>query len=240
MDLSKTIYTRKSIRKYKEIAVSQKEIDQILSFAESVKPLYPDIKVKFEIVPKEKIKCLFSWRPLQYIVIYSEIKNGHLENAGFILQQVDLYLQSVGLGSCWLGLAKPETLKIDNDGIALTQIITLCFGYPDEPYRTSLSEFNRSPMEKISDTIDQRLEPARFAPSAMNSQPWRFKHEGDTVRIYQNCTRILRHLFLKQLNRIDTGIALAHLFVSNEKTFKFFFETAPDIKGHDYIGSFTL
>ena len=240
MDITKTIYTRKSIRKYKDTPVAQTMVDDILEFAKKAQTLYPDIKIKFEIVLKEQVKCLFPWRPLQHLVLYSENKHGYLENAGFVLQQVDLYIQSIGLGSCWLGLAKPEKLIINENGTTLEHTIMLCFGYPDEPYRNSLLEFKRSPMEKISDTLDQRLEPARFAPSAINSQPWRFMYDGEIVHIYQNCKNHLRHLFLKQLNRIDTGIALAHLYVTNPNSFKFFITSAPKTSGLEYVGSFTL
>ncbi len=41
------------------------------------------------------------------MIISSENTEGYLMNIGFIFQQMDLYLSSIGLGSCWLGMAKP-------------------------------------------------------------------------------------------------------------------------------------
>ena len=43
------------------------------------------------------------------------------------------------------------------------------------------------------------------------------------------------------LNRIDMGIALAHLYVANADTFRFFREeNAPTVQGYGYIGSVTI
>jgi hypothetical protein len=43
------------------------------------------------------------------------------------------------------------------------------------------------------------------------------------------------------MNRIDIGIALAHLYVANPETFRFFqTDSAPAVKDHRYLGSITL
>ena len=86
-------------------------------------------------------------------------------------------------------------------------------------------------MEQITDLPDAKLEPARLAPSAVNSQPWYFTHEGDTIHVYCN----------QRGSRLDIGIALAHLYVSNEDTFRFFkADHIADLPGYTYIGSVTL
>ena len=36
------------------------------------------------------------------------------------------------------------------------------------------------------------------------------------------------------------GIALAHMYVTNPDTFRFFAAEAPELKGYAYSGSFTL
>ena len=46
---------------------------------------------------------------------------------------------------------------------------------------------------------------------------------------------------LGDLNQIDMGIALAHMYVANEETFRFFkVDDVKEIKGYAYIGSFTI
>jgi hypothetical protein len=108
-------------------------------------------------------------------------------------------------------------------------VIMLAFGYPkgDRLYRER-KDFKRKSMEQITDKADPELEPARLAPSAVNSQPWYFTHEGDTLHCYCN----------RKGSRLDAGIALAHLYVANEPRFRFFkTEPARSLPGYDYIGS---
>ena len=91
--------------------------------------------------------------------------------------------------------------------------------------------YHRKSMEQITDKADPRLEPARLAPSAVNSQPWYFAHEGDTIHVW--CSR--------KGSPLDVGIALAHLFVSNEDTFRFFkTDNVTDLPEFSYIGSVAL
>jgi len=46
---------------------------------------------------------------------------------------------------------------------------------------------------------------------------------------------------LKKWNPIDVGIALAHLYVSNQDTFEFFKKSDVDqIKGYTYTGSIRI
>lgn len=238
MNLSDTVYKRKSVRKYVDKPVDNGTLKKILDFCAEAKPLYHDVAVRFEIVGKENVLCLFPWRPEHYLAVFSEEKDGYLENAGFLLQQADLFIQSMGLGSCWLGLSKTDS-EIKNRSGGLRFVIMLCFGYPAEEFRKDVSEFKRKPLEKISDTPDARLEPARLAPSAVNTQPWYYTHSGNVLNVYRN-TKALRHLFLKKLNRIDTGIGLAHMYAANTDTFRFFRTDAPALDGYDYVGSFEI
>lgn len=83
-------------------------------------------------------------------------------------------------------------------------------------------------LEQITDKPDPRLEPARLAPSAVNGQPWYFAHEGETIHIYCN----------KKGSPLDAGIALAHLYVANMESFRFFkAENVAEVPGYAYMGS---
>lgn len=209
-------------------------IEKILSF--DLKPLYPEIKVRMDIVSRDKVKCICPWTTPQLITVYSEEADGYLENVGFLFQQMDLYLQSLGLGVCWLGMGKmnPKTAQC-GDGIQF--VIMLSFGYPKgDQLRRDGKGFKRKSLAQISDREDSRLEPARLAPSSVNSQPWYFSHEGDTIHVYCTWKGMGNYL-----NRIDMGIALAHLYVANADTFRFFqVENVPTVQGYGYIGSMTI
>jgi len=226
MILNEMIFKRKSCRSFTGKPVDAGMIEKILSF--DLKPLCPEIKVRMDIVSRDKVKCLCPWTTPQLIAVYSEEREGYLENIGFLFQQMDLYLQTLGLGVCWLGMGRMNP-KTTHNVEGMKFVIMLAFGYPKgDPLRHDLKGFKRKPMERITDKSDPRLEPARLAPSAVNSQPWYFTHEGDTIHVW--CS--------KKGSPLDTGIALAHLYVANGEKFRFFkAEHMSDLPDYGYIGS---
>ena len=229
MTLNEMIGHRKSCRSFTGKPVDAEMIEKILSF--EPKPLYPEIKVRMDIVSRDKVKCICPWTTPQLITIYSEEVDGCLENIGFLFQQMDLYLQTLGLGVCWLGMGRMNP-KTATQVEGMKFVIMLAFGHPKgDPLRHNLKGFKRRPMEQITDKADPRLEPARLAPSAVNSQPWYFTHDGDAIHVH--CS--------KKGSRLDAGIALAHLYVANEHRFRFFrAENVPEVTGYTYIGSCTI
>ena len=229
MTLNEMIYHRKSCRSFTNIPVDAATIETIKAFP--MKSLYPNIKVHWDIVPRNQVKCICPWTTPQLITIYSEEAEGCMENIGFLFQQMDLYLQTLGLGVCWLGMGRmnPKTTTAVE---GMKFVIMLAFGHPKgDQLRHDLKCFKRKSMEQITDKADPRLEPARLAPSAVNSQPWYFTHEGDTIHVH--CS--------KKGSRLDAGIALAHLYVTDKETFRFFkADHGTDLPGYTYIGSVTL
>ena len=229
MTRNEMIFKRKSCRSFTGALVDAETIETIKAFP--MKPLYPEIKVHWDIVPRNQVKCICPWTTPQLITIYSEEADGYLENIGFLFQQMDLFLQTLGLGVCWLGMGRmnPKTTAAVE---GMKFVIMLAFGYPKgDQLRHDLKGFKRRPMEQITDKPDPRLEPARLAPSAVNSQPWYFTHEGEAIHVW--CS--------KKGNRLDAGIALAHLYVSNGERFRFFKAEQPaDLPGYTYIGCVTL
>ncbi len=234
MTLHEMIYRRKSCRSFTNVPVDEAMLETIKAF--SMKPLCPEIKVRWDIVPRNQVKCICPWTTPQLITIYSEETDGWLENVGFMFQQMDLYLQSLGLGVCWLGMGRmnPRT-AVAVEGMQFA--IMLAFGYPKgDQLRHDLKGFKRKTLEQIADRPDPKLEPARLAPSAVNSQPWYFTHEADMLHVYR-----IPNARLSDMNRIDMGIALAHLYVANGENFCFFqTENVPPLADFKYVGSITL
>ncbi len=235
MELKDMIYRRKSCRNFTGKAVDESTLDKIRNF--KMKPLHPEINVHWNIVPRKQVKCLCPWTTPQLITVYSEKKKGWLENVGFMFQQMDLYLQAAGLGVCWLGMGKINPKNAPAAPKGMEFVIMLAFGYPrGEHLRPAGKGFRRKDLHEISDRVDPCLEAARVAPSSVNSQPWYFIHEGDIIHVY-----CLQKGMESAMNRIDMGIALAHLFVENPDSFSFFgAETPPSLPGYGYIGSINI
>ncbi len=240
MELKNMIYKRKSFRDYSQNQLSPQTLLKIENFIENARPLFPCTRFSWKIVDGERVKNIQPWRAPHNIVMFADTSTESLMNIGFIFQQAELYIQSLGLGSCWLGMGKLDAADSENaDG--QKQVMMLAFGETEnDDFRKSKAEFKRKTLNEIADTEDGRLECARLAPSAVNSQPWYFVHEGDMIHAY--CVeKYLRKIMLGNMNKIDMGIALAHVYMENKETFEFFkTEKYPAVKGYYYTGSFKI
>lgn len=235
--LKDMIRCRKSVRSYKNEIVSPAILDALMAFLSSARALYPEIRVLPQIVSRRQVHCILPWTTSQLLAFYSAETEGDLENAGFLLQQAELWLQSRGLGVCYLGMGRMDAALAKKDGMRC--VMLLSFGFPKGDGQRTLSQFRRRAPAEIADSPDPLLEPARLAPSSVNSQPWYFIHEGEILHAY--CAVQGLHRAISDMNRIDMGIALAHLYVEHPGSFRFFkVKNAPPISNRRYIGSFSL
>ena len=62
MTLNEMIYHRKSCRQFTGKPVDAEMIEKILSF--ELNPLYPKVKVRMDIVSRDKVKCISPGPPL--------------------------------------------------------------------------------------------------------------------------------------------------------------------------------
>jgi nitroreductase len=218
MNLEETIYKRRSVRKYGDNPLAQETLDEIREFIGDIPVLNPDINWSYEIVGPENVKTLMRWKAPHYLVIFSEPVQNYFQNIGFIFQQVDLFLQSKGIGTCWIGAGSPKNYENPNPEHEF--VILLAFGNPSGELYRNKDQFKRKDLSEISDKTDERLIPAQFAPSAANSQTWYFKHNDDgSYDVYRNRRRLNLNNRMINWNKIDIGIALAHLYISNTDTF---------------------
>ena len=229
MDLSDQIYKRKSCRKYLDDEI---DMSAIREFMDNVKPLDSKINYSYEILKKDELNIRTRWKAPYYLALYSQKKENYGVNIGFVFQQLSLFLQSLDIGSCWVGMA---SLKENNPEF----VITIAFGKSNDLTR-DISQFKRKGLSEISDSEDERLIPAQLAPSAVNSQPWYFKHTDDGFDVYKVRHNIVKRKILGKWNDVDIGIALSHLYVSNPETFEFEVKNKKDLKGYEYIGSLKI
>ena len=238
--LYEAIFHRKSIRKYDMTPLPAAALAGLRKFASSARPLDRQIKYEFSYLGTDDVKNLASIKAPHYICLYSEKEGNYLMNAGFLLQQIDLYLSANDLGSCWLGMAKPskQLLKGKN---GLEFVIMLAFGKPNESvHRENTSEFLRNDLASISDIADAAdlLEPVRLAPSASNMQVWFFSGSADEITISRKKLNVLKVPLYGKVNQIDIGIALWHLYLSLDhqgKRVVFDFAPAPAPNGYEFM-----
>jgi nitroreductase len=220
--LYEAIFKRKSIRKYDMNGMEEATLTEIRNAIQGLVPLDPTIRTSFVILnEKETRGGLFAITAPYYIAVYAEPKDGHLMNAGFMLQQMELLLSAKEIGCCWLGMAKP------NKTVAAVQdmefIVVLAIGYPLEPiHRSDILEFKRKTLEEITNiqnikedpALFDMLEAARLAPSATNSQPWYFTGGRESIRVFRRSLNPVTALIYDRMNQIDIGIVLCHIWAA--------------------------
>ena len=239
MNLSDMISRRRSVRAYKAEAIAPAVLDDLCAFMAGLVPLIPGAKVAGRIIPTSHGNFMQKWKTPHFIAIFSDGSDDALLNVGFMYQQLDLYAQSLGLGTCWVGLGSLTGEESVPEGMKLA--VMMAIGVPDDvPERTS-ADFKRKAMADLTDQPDDRLEALRLAPSATNSQPWYVTHDGDTLHIWREELGLIKQRTHGRMNKIDMGIGLCHLYVTNPETFRFRKEAnPPKVDGRIYVGSVTI
>ena len=239
MNIASMIPRRRSVRAYRAERIDNATLADLLRYMEGLTPLIPGVKVVGRIIPTDHGNFLQKWKTPHFIAIFSDGSDDGLLNVGFMYQQLDLYAQSIGLGTCWVGLGNLTDKESAPEGMKLA--VMMAIGLPDNVPERTAADFKRKPMADIADRPDDRLEALRLAPSATNSQPWYVTHEGDTLHLFREELGRIKQRTHGRMNKIDMGIGLCHLYAEHPETFCFWREEhAPKVEGQIYIGSVTL
>lgn len=239
MEMADMISRRRSVRAYRAEEIAPATLEALRTRMEELVPLIPGARVAGRIIPTAHGTFLQKWKTPHFIAIFSDGTDDGLMNAGFMYQQLDLYAQSIGLGTCWVGLGSLADTEPIPEGMKLA--VMMAIGLPDGVPERTLADFNRKLLTEIADRADERLEPLRLAPSATNSQPWYVTHAGETLHIWRESLGIIKQRTHGRMNKIDMGIGLSHLYLTHPTTFRFWREeNPPALDGQIYIGSITL
>lgn len=207
MTLFETIFTRRSVRKYDKTPLGGETLQKIKDFLAEQKQL-GGTNGRFEFVDADAVT---DGKAPHYILAYAPKKTAEYVNIGYTLQAVDLFIQSKGLGSVWLGMPSPKDKEAKEN-----YCIMLGFGKTDVPQRESQKDFSRLPLSDISNEPNPLAEAARLAPSAVNQQPWQLVFRDGGVTISYKGRGLLKGL-LREKAKIDLGICARHITVAAEK-----------------------
>ncbi len=197
------------------------------------------VKIKNRNLEGNTVKILGAYGRViispHYLIPYLKGNKIPLVDLGFRVEQIAVRLWAAGIGSCFIGcISRQEEvrkiLKLSKD----THIgAFLVFGYPDRRFgiqtlislmKKVMGNERRKPVDQIFflNSFDQPTQPpadwleiveaAKFAPSAVNAQPWRLllhKNELYVFVIRTNCGYYLTS------NRdycfFDGGICMANI-----------------------------
>lgn len=204
--LYETIFTRRAVRKFDLTPLESSTLSDIEKFISDIKQLDGQ-NARFKISSINEVK---NGSAPHYILAFCEDNDSAYSNVGYVLEKVDLYIQSIGLGSVWLGMAKPSEKRND-------YCIMLAFGKTDVPLRNDLQSFNRLSVDEISNLDNSVAATARLAPSSVNSQPWKLQFEDGKVTVKYFGRGLMKLILKKKLNKIDMGIITRYIELALEQ-----------------------
>ncbi|SET87781.1 Putative TM nitroreductase [[Clostridium] aminophilum] len=223
MNLYEAIGVRRSVRKYRRKMITDSMRERILRYFDETLRLDDSIPVEAEILDNTAhnapVRGLLRTEAPYLLSVWSGEKDGYAENVGYILEQVALYLECHGLGSCFLGALHP----VVQDRGSKKFVMLLGFGYPEGRLTRESLRAKRFPLRKLClfrndppDPVRKVLLAARLAPSALNFQPWRFVVNGSCVHILEE-NNLETKLVGKSMTEVGMGIMLAHMMIAADE-----------------------
>lgn len=232
MLMTNFLSSRKSVREYKKKIVSPMLLDNIQEYLNLLEKEDGTGNIKFRLYENgdriyDGLKGLGGYSGVMiesphYIGL--DLKNkeeGTIIYGAYYMEKLITKLHSMGLGSCWISIENVDKrLKEEifgNISGEINYLLALGYAKPNNPFvnepfshRIGVDElvFNNKIGERISDLelenrgLDDLFYYIRFAPSALNKQPWRFLLEKDKVVL------LIKYADGEEPNLLDAGIIM--------------------------------
>lgn len=209
-ELYEQIFRRKSYHTFFERsdeAISKEELTDIMNAYENFDKL-SNIKTAIKIEKDNNGSII---RNSEYVIkIFSEKKDGYLQNVGYLGEQLDLYLFSKNIGALWFGIAKSNEIY---DGLNYVILIAIA---KVNSFRKDMFKAKRKALADIWEGKDLNIANiVRFAPSACNSQPWYVQNKEGKLFVYRKSKSGKVGIMPKgasiYYNQIDIGIFMCFL-----------------------------
>lgn len=228
MNFYDAIFVRKSVKNYYMEQLDQSMLDHILNFAAHITPIMSNTKFEYKIIDNTKVENhlsgIFSVKAPYYFVISSESKDDDLLNAGYIMEQIALYLTIKGLGSCFVSAKKPR--KEEVLGLHYEHIVMLAFGKTKDNKFLNMKKLNRSSesnmciyKEEVDNNMKLLIKAALSVPSSYMNQTWKFVVYENRIHVFCNKDLSFAKGYEKghELKYFDTGIMLSHIVIAAEE-----------------------
>jgi len=207
--LSTAIFQRKSVRKYAPEPLSTLQLAELQEYMAGLPSLSADNRVALRLLAPTQISR--GIRAPHYVAAYAGTDKLSMLGVGYRLEYMGLHLVSLGLGSCYNGMAAPHASCATWHEMPAAMVMAM--GTPaGEPRRTGPMGFKRKRVEDIcSESVPKTLaEAVRVAPSSVNCQPWYLGGDKDAVDVFY-APRFLASKMPQGMAYVNMGIALAHL-----------------------------
>ncbi len=256
--LMKAMLQRKSIRVYLEKQLSKGQISDIKSYISTADnytcPFGSDVRIDLLEHGNVDTKGVIKNAPVYVVVV---IKNNvqALIDAGFVFENFVLFIETLDLSTCYLNSGFKRESVVLNKPLESDEIMIVAspIGFASE--KKSLldrgsklflksgnrkdidemfySDFDKAPV--VDNAIREKLEYVRWAPSAINSQPWRIVFEDEKAHFYINEKQYNSKRADYNIHILDIGIALSHYSIIFDRYNFYVDESVKECGGMKYL-----
>ena len=239
-DLLELILSRKSVRTFEERPISAEDRNRLADYKETISNPF-GIPVRFVLLDAKENGLSSPVLSGETMYVAGKVEKGAYADVayGFSLEKLVLYAWSLGIGTTWVGGTMKRELFERAAGLAEGEMMPCIspLGYPakkqsirETMMRKGVKADTRMPAEKLffdgawdiplstagNDELRELVEMVRWAPSAVNRQPWRIIAKDGDFHFYEKQDRGYVGEKIGDLQRIDLGIALCHFVTGIE------------------------
>jgi nitroreductase len=239
---SKLVRERRSVRTFDGQGISSAVLEQLKTFAGSCSNPYGiPMEFRFLNAKEHGLKSPVIAGTEEYVAVKLK-RVPHFEEAlGYAMEQFVLDAWSVGIGTTWIGgtmdrQAFEKAMELSED-----EVMPCVSPIGHAAKRMSLKEtvmrkgvgadrrkafeelfyidnFDRPMKEDEAGELLLPLQMVRWAPSAVNKQPWRVVAVESDVHFYMAKGKGFENSSSGNMQKIDMGIALCHFALGAEET----------------------
>ena len=240
--ITELIRSRRSVRTFDGREMNEEDLKKLSSYMEKIDNPY-GIPVEFKLLDAKEHKLTSPVVSGTNLYVGAKVKHvAHMEEAvGYSFEMLVLYAQSLGIGTVWIGgtmdrAAFERAMELGEDE-RMPCVSPL--GYPAKKMavkeglmRKAVKADSRLPFEALffdrafdvplteekAGNLAKVLETVRWAPSAVNKQPWRVVVDQGAAHFYLKRNKGFISDAVGDMQKIDLGIALCHFALVAEES----------------------
>ena len=240
-ELLKTIKGRKSVRTFDGKPISAEDRRLLEAYIQTIRNPF-GIPVRFVLLDATEHGLSSPVLSGETLYAAGKVDRAPLADVafGFAFEKLVLYAWTLGIGTTWIGGTMKRELFERAAGLSAGEMMPCVtpLGYPakkrsvrEAMMRKGVGADSRLPAEKLffgnawdaelpadqQAALADLIEMVRWAPSAVNRQPWRIVVRGRDFHFYEKRDKGYSGEKTGDLQKIDVGIALCHFVMGLEE-----------------------
>lgn len=239
--LTDIIKGRKSVRTYDRTGIREEDLERIRTYASEIRNPF-DIPVRFVFLDAQEKGLSSPVLAGETMYVAGIVPKQPFADVafGYSFEQLVLYAWSMGIGTVWIAGTMNREIFEQAAGLQNGEMMPCIspLGYPAQKrslrevmMRRGISADSRKPVEELffngtfdtplasadSEMISDLAELVRWAPSAVNKQPWRIVVQEGKFHFYEKKDKGYVKDNTGDLQKIDVGISLCHMVMGLEE-----------------------